>query len=127
VRRGFMYIDKDEVKGRMTLEKILDLVFTSTVSYKEIALEILSWMKDKALEERRIDLWVSRSELSRFINERFGRNRRSTAYKVIREFLLPMGMLMLDADRDRYVISREFARALRRLADSYEVWLKSRP
>jgi len=122
-----MYIDKDEVKGRMTLEKILDLVFTSTVSYKEIALEILSWMKDKALEERRIDLWVSRSELSRFINERFGRNRRSTAYKVIREFLLPMGMLMLDADRDRYVISREFARALRRLADSYEVWLKSRP
>ncbi|RLF15740.1 MAG: hypothetical protein DRJ97_03115 [Thermoprotei archaeon] len=127
MRRGFMYIDKDEVKGRMTLEKILDLVFTSTVSYKEIALEILSWMKDKALEERRIDLWVSRSELSRFINERFGRNRRSTAYKVIREFLLPMGMLMLDADRDRYVISREFARALRRLADSYEVWLKSRP
>ncbi|RLF17305.1 MAG: hypothetical protein DRN06_04065 [Thermoprotei archaeon] len=123
-RRGYMYLDKDAVKGKMTLDKMVDMLFSSTISYREIALELLSWIKDKAAEEHRVDPWVSRSELSRFINERFGRHRRSTAYKVVREFLLPMGLLTLDVDRDRYTISREFARTLRRLAEAYEAWLR---
>jgi len=126
LRRGYAFLDKDVIKGRMPLEKIVDLLFTTTVSYREIALEILSWIKEKAEEEGRPDPWVSRAELSKFINERFGKHRRSTAYKVVREFLLPMGLLALDADRDRYRVSREFARTLRRLAEAYEAWLRLR-
>ena len=126
MRRGYMFLDREVVKGRMSLEKIVDLIFTSTVSYREIALELLSWIKERADETGRPDPWVSRSELSRFINERFGKHRRSTAYKVLREFLLPMGLLALDPGRDRYYLSREFPRMLRRLAEAYEAWLKAK-
>jgi len=126
LRRGYMFLDKEAVKGRMPLEKIIDLLFTSTVSYREIALELLSWVKERAEEEGRPEPWVSRSELSRFIDERFGRRRRSTAYKVLREFLIPMGILALDPGLDRYYISREFSRVLRRLAEAYETWLKAK-
>lgn len=126
MRRGYMFLDREAVKGRMSLEKIIDLLFTSTVSYREIALELLSWIKERAEETGRPEPWVSRSELSRFIDERFGRRRRSTAYKVLREFLMPMGLLALDPGRDRYYVSREFSRILRRLAEAYEAWLKAR-
>lgn len=120
-----MYLNKDEVKGRMSIEKMLNLMFSSTASYHEIALELLNWIKDKVAEEGRSEPWVTRSELSRFINDRFGKRRRSTAYKVIREYLMPMGILSLDFDKGQYTISKEFSRTLRRLADAYDSWLKS--
>jgi hypothetical protein len=126
LRRGYAYLSKDAVKSRMSLDEIVGLLFTSTVSYREIALELLSWIKEKAVEEGRAEPWVSRAELSRFIDERFGRNRRSTVYKVLKEFLLPMGLLALDVDHNRYRVSMEFSRALRRLAEAYESWLKAR-
>ncbi|MCX8204696.1 MAG: hypothetical protein N3H31_03505 [Candidatus Nezhaarchaeota archaeon] len=118
-----MFLDKEVVRGRMSLEKIVELVFTSTVSYREIALELLSWIKEKAAQDGRPDPWVTRAELSSFIDERFGRNRRSAAYKVLREFLLPMGLVALDKSQGRYYLSREFSRVLRRMAEAYEAWL----
>lgn len=126
MRRGYMFLDKEVVKGRMPIEKIVELAFTTTVSYREIALELLSWIKERALQDGRPDLWVTRAELSRFIDERFGKDRRSTAYKVLREFLLPMGFVSLDKGQGRYYLSREFSRVLRRMAEAYENWLASR-
>lgn len=126
MRRGYMFLDKEAVRGRMSLEKMVELMFTSTVSYREVALELLSWIKEKALQDGRDELWVTRAELSGFIDERFGRRRRSTAYKVLREFLLPMGLVAIDRSQGRYYLSREFPRVLRRMAEAYEAWLASR-
>ncbi len=119
-----MYLPVAKVKSRMSIRDIIDIVFSSSASYREIALEVLTWIKDVSIENGRSELSVSRSELSSFINRSFGKNRRSTAYKVLREFLIPMGLLSLDSERGLYVVSREFARALRRLADAYEAWMK---
>ncbi|MEM1537814.1 MAG: hypothetical protein QXK12_04030 [Candidatus Nezhaarchaeales archaeon] len=121
---GYMYLPVAKVKSRMSIRDIIDIVFSSSASYREIALEVLTWIKDVSIENGRSELSVSRSELSSFINRSFGKNRRSTAYKVLREFLIPMGLLSLDSERGLYVVSREFARALRRLADAYEAWMK---
>lgn len=121
---GCMYLPSAKIRSKMPISEIINMVFSSAPSYREIALEVLMWIKDVSVESGKNELSVSRSELSNFINERFGKNRRSTAYKVLREFLLPMGLLSLDYERNVYVVSREFARALRRLADAYEAWMK---
>ncbi|RLE49305.1 MAG: hypothetical protein DRJ33_08390 [Candidatus Methanomethylicota archaeon] len=125
-KRGHMYFSALEVSASMPLKEILNIVFTDAESYKEIAAILLEYIKRKsAREERGHPGWVTASELSNYINERLTRKRRSAAYKVLSEYLVPMGFIEYSYGDQKYMLSREFAAALRRLGEAYVKWLTS--
>ncbi|MCD6408842.1 MAG: hypothetical protein J7L98_00670 [Candidatus Verstraetearchaeota archaeon] len=122
-RRGLMFFNASEITTNMGIREILSVVFTSAESYGEIARIILEFIRSKGTEEGRIPPWVSSTELSRFINRRLGKRRRSAAYKVINEYLIPLGLLEYREAEGKYFLSRNFSSALRRLSSSYTKWL----
>jgi hypothetical protein len=122
-RSGKMYFIASKVSGNMGLKEITEIVFTNAESYKEIATLILEWIKIKSDRENRgYPRWVTTQELSDYINERLKRRRRSAAYTVIKDYLLPLGILEYRTSESKYVISRDFSGALKRLADAYTKW-----
>ena len=121
-----MYFSALNVSANMPLKEILNIVFTDAESYKEIAGIILEYIKRKSeREERGQPGWVTARELSNYIDERLTRRRRSAAYKVLSEYLIPMGFIEYSYSDQKYMLSREFAAALRRLGEAYVRWLTS--
>lgn len=118
-----MYFTASNVSSNMGLKEIMEIVFTNAESYKEIATLILEWIKTKSDRENRGKAkWVTTNELSEYINERLKLRRRSAAYAVIKNYLVPLGILEYRASESKYVISRDFAGALKRLAEAYTKW-----
>ncbi|MCS7366124.1 MAG: hypothetical protein NDF54_11865 [archaeon GB-1867-035] len=124
-RTGYMYFVASEVRSNMMLDDILDIVFTRAVEYKKAAKIILEGIKEIAKIHRRRPLWISDSEMSSLINERIGKNKKSLAYRVISEFLVPLGFITYRPDEGRYFISKSFHLALRRLATAYNKWMRT--
>ncbi len=124
-RRGFMYFKTSEIRSNMRLNEILDVVFSGVKEYRRAALVILEGVKYIAKAKGRRPMWISSSEMSSLIIERLGRNKKSLAYRVISEFLVPMGFLSYRADEGKYFLSREFQLALNRLGRAYGAWIKS--
>lgn len=121
-----MYFLALNVSANMPLKEILNVVFTDAESYKEIAFIILEYIKRRSHKEGRGHPgWVLASELSSYINERLTQRRRSAAYKVLSEFLIPMGFIEYSYGDQKYMLSREFAAALRRLGEAYVKWMSS--
>jgi len=90
-KSGRMFFEAEKVSSNMSLSDIMDIVFTTSNSYKEIARIILEWMKMKSDEENRGKIkWVTTSEMSNYINERLLKRRRSAAYHVIKNYLIPI-------------------------------------
>jgi hypothetical protein len=48
--------------------------------------------------------------------------RRSAAYAVLKNYLIPLGILEYRPSESKYLLSRDFASALKRLADAYIKW-----
>lgn len=125
-RGGKMFFEAEKVSSNISLNEIMDIVFTSSESYKEIAKIILEWMKVKSDEENRGKTrWVTTSEMSKYIDERLMRRRRSAAYYVIKNYLIPMGFIEYRPSESKYILSKDFAGALKRLADAYIKWISS--
>ncbi len=123
-RRGYMYFKASEISSRMSLNEILDVVFSGVKEYKRAAKVILEGVKNIAKAYGRRPLWISNSEMSNLIIEGLGRNKKSLAYRVIAEFLVPMGFLSYRPDEGKYYLSREFQLALNRLGKAYNAWVK---
>lgn len=122
-RSGKMYFNASNVSSNMGLKEIMEIVFTNAESYKEIATLILDWIKTKSDQESRgKNRWVTTQELSDYINERLRARRRSAAYAVIKNYLVPLGLLEYRSSESKYALSRDFAGALKRLADAYTKW-----
>lgn len=118
-----MFFEANAVSSSMGLKDIMDVVFTSASSYKEIATILLEWLKAKSDQENRGKVkWVTTSEMSSYINERLMPRRRSAAYSVIKNYLVPLGILEYRPSESKYLLSRDFAGALKRLAEAYIKW-----
>jgi len=124
-KTGYMYFKSSEVRSNMRLEDILNIVFTRAEKYKHAALIILEGIKEIAKSRNRKPLWISDSEMSLLIHERLGEKKKSLAYRVISEFLVPMGFVSYRPDEGRYFISKSFQLALIRLGNAYARWIKS--
>ncbi len=122
-----MYFSSAEATSRLGLEEVLSIVFSSKVpTYREIANQLLNWMKRTSLEKGRMPVqYVDSTELSRFIVENIGRNRKVTVYRVIFEFLVPYGFVDYRPSDGTYVLSKEFTDALRRIGEAYSRWYRS--
>ncbi|MDI9643930.1 MAG: hypothetical protein QFX35_01775 [Candidatus Verstraetearchaeota archaeon] len=122
-RSGKMYFNAENVSSNMGLKEIMEIVFTNAESYKEIATLLMDWIKTRSDQENRgKNRWVTAEELSDYINERLRARRRSAAYAVIKNYLVPLGMLEYRPSESKYVLSRDFSGALKRLADAYAKW-----
>ena len=122
-KMGRMFFDASTVSSNMSLKEIMDIVFTSAESYREIATILLEWLKSKSDQENRGKVrWVTTTEMSNYINERLMRRRRSAAYAVIKNYLVPLGILEYRPSESKYILSRDFAGALKRLAEAYTKW-----
>lgn len=126
-RSGYMYFIAENMSSRMNMEEIMKVVFSKCESYRRTALIILEEIKELAVRNGRTTpiYNITSDEMSELIRRRFGRRRRSLAYKVLFEFLIPLGMVKYGPDEKRYFLSREFALALKRIGDSYLRWLEA--
>jgi len=122
-----MYFIADGISSRMNIEEIVKVVFSKGESYRRAAYIILEEVKRlAAMSGRTTPTYnITSDEMSEFIKRKFGRRRRSLAYKVLFEFLIPLGMMKYSPDEKRYFLSREFALALKRIGDSYLRWLET--
>ncbi len=122
-KSGKMFFSASAVSSNMGIKEIMEIVFTNADSYKEIAIVILDWIKVKSDQEGRgKQRWVTTGELSGYINERLMKRRRSAAYAVLKNYLIPLGILEYRPSESKYVLSRDFAGALKRLAEAYTKW-----
>jgi len=118
-----MIFDAHNVTSNLGMKEIMEIVFTNAESYKEIATVLLEWIRTKSDQENRgKSRWVTTSELSGYIDERLMRRRRSAAYSVIKNYLIPLGILEYRQSESKYILSRDFAGALKRLAEAYTKW-----
>ncbi|MEM1545030.1 MAG: hypothetical protein QXY40_02610 [Candidatus Methanomethylicia archaeon] len=126
-KSGYMYFIADGISSRMNIEEIVKVVFSKGESYRRAAYIILEEVKRlAAMSGRTTPTYnITSDEMSEFIKRKFGRRRRSLAYKVLFEFLIPLGMMKYSPDEKRYFLSREFALALKRIGDSYLRWLET--
>jgi hypothetical protein len=126
-KSGYMYFIADNISSRMSMEEVVKIVFSKGESYRRVAYVILEEIKKLAIANGRTTpiYNITSDEMSEFIKRRFGRRRRSLAYKVLFEFLVPLGMVKYSPDEKRYFLSREFALALKRIGDSYIRWLET--
>jgi len=121
-----MYFDWRVLERKLSIKSIMDVVFSGGAEvYKSVAVDLLSWIKELSREEGRKPEWVSSNELAEFIRSRYGESRKTTVYKVIKEFLIPMGFLDYVEPERKYFLSKNFSRALRRISKSYLEWYKS--
>jgi hypothetical protein len=122
-KSGKMFFVSSLVSSNQSIEEIMDIIFTNAGSYKEIAIILLKWIRTKSDQENRGKTrWVTTSELSQYINERLMITRRSAAYAVVKNYLIPLGLLEYRPSESKYLISRDFAGALKRLAEAYYKW-----
>jgi len=122
-KTGRMFFEASTVSSNMSLKDLMGVIFTSAESYKEIATILLEWIKSRSDQENRGRVrWVTTSEMSNYINERLMPRRRSAAYAVIKNYLVPLGILEYRPSESKYILSRDFAGALKRLAEAYMKW-----
>jgi len=122
-RSGKMFFNASSVSSNIGLKEMMEIVFTNADSYKEIAIVLLDWLKTKSDQENRGKTrWVTTGEMSHYINERLMLRRRSAAYAVVKNYLIPLGLLEYRPSESKYLLSRDFAGALKRLADAYVKW-----
>jgi hypothetical protein len=122
-KSGKMFFNASMVSSNLGFKEIMDIIFTNAESYKEIAIILLDWLKTKSDQENRGKTkWVTTGEMSHYINERLMRRRRSAAYAVVKNYLVPLGILEYRPSESKYLLSRDFAGALKRLAEAYSKW-----
>ncbi len=117
-----MDLDYDECSTRMNPENMLEQVFPTQEKYREITRDLLIMFQEESerIEGRR-QLEVS-SAVSRLQEK--GHNRH-TVYKVLREHLVPMGMVEWKKFEGSIQLSNKFGNALRNFSVSWKNFLDS--
>ncbi len=109
--------DYDKVSTKMNKEAMLEQLFPTQDKYRAITSDILSIFEEKGEEvEGRHELEVS-SIVSRLQDR--GHNRH-TVYKVLNEYLVPMGLVNWKKFEGSLQLSKRFGNALRNFSISWK-------
>ncbi|MDY6761510.1 MAG: hypothetical protein SVY41_00505 [Candidatus Nanohaloarchaea archaeon] len=112
-----MDVDYDECSTRMNADVMLQQIFPTQDAYREITRDILSMFQEEAEQiEGRHELEVSQA-VSRLEDQ--GHNRH-TVYKVLREHLVPMGIVQWRKFEGSIQLSTKFGNALRNFSVSWK-------
>jgi len=123
-KTGYMYFNAENVKTSMSLDEILEIIFSRGEEYRRIAKEILEGIKEIAIKEDRKTMTINSVEMSKIISEKLGSKRKSMAYRVLSEFLIPMGLISYRREDGTYTLSQDFRNALTRIGTAYVRWMK---
>lgn len=121
---GYMYFKVDEVTMNMSLDNILKIVFGRCEEYRRIAKTILEGIKEIAYNKNRDTLTINSEEMSELIREKIGSKKKSLTYRVVSEFLIPLGFISYKQEEGTYTISRGFRNALVKIGTSYVKWIR---
>lgn len=121
---GYMYFNINEVKTNMDLDEILKIIFSRAEEYRRISKIILEGIKEIAVKDDRKTLTINSEEMSKLIYERIGSKKKSIAYRVISQFLIPMGLISYRREDGTYTISQNFRNALVKIGTAYVRWMK---
>ncbi|MCJ7478651.1 MAG: hypothetical protein MUP63_00545 [Candidatus Nanohaloarchaeota archaeon QJJ-7] len=112
-----MKLDYDDCSTRMNPEKMLELIFPTQEAYREITRDILVMFQEESEKvEGRHELEVSRA-VNRLQEK--GHNRH-TVYKVLREHLVPMGIVQWKKFEGSIQLSNKFGNAMRNFSVSWK-------
>jgi len=111
-----MKINYNNTSTTMSPAVIVDIIFPSQTKYKEITLAILNFF----IEKGQIVTGRSEIEVNSIVTEleKIGYNRY-TVYKVMREYLVPMGIINWKKFEGSIQLSTKFGNALRRFSLSW--------
>ncbi|MDY6776847.1 MAG: hypothetical protein SVQ76_01950, partial [Candidatus Nanohaloarchaea archaeon] len=110
-------IDYDECSTRMNADRMLEQIFPTQDRYREITRDMLLMFQEESEKvEGRHELEVSR--VVERLQER-GHNRH-TVYKVLREHLVPMGVVQWKKFEGSIQLSNKFGNALRNFSVSWK-------
>lgn len=112
-----MQLEYEDCSTRMNADAILTQLFPTQDAYREITRDMLEMFDEKSQEvEGRHELEVSRvvSKL-----EENGHNRH-TVYKLLREHLVPMGVVNWKKFEGSIQLSNRFGNALRNVSVSWK-------
>lgn len=123
-KTGYMYFDVSKVRSNMSIDEILDIIFSRCEEYKRIAKTILEGVKEISINNDRKNLSINSQEMSQLINEKLSSKKKSITYRVLSEFLIPMGLITYRREDGTYTIGNDFRVALNRIASSYTRWMK---
>lgn len=112
-----MKIKHEDCSTRMNHDALLEIMFPTQETYREITQDMLSLFEEKGAQvEGRHDLEVS-SVVSRLQDR--GHNRH-TVYKLLREHLVPMGVVNWKKFEGSIQLSNKFGNALRNMSVSWK-------
>lgn len=112
-----MKLDYDDCSTRMNIDVMLEQIFPTQDKYREITRDILEMFQEESERiEGRHELEVSRA-VSRL--EEQGHNRH-TVYKVLREHLVPMGVVQWKKFEGSIQLSNKFGNAMRNFSVSWK-------
>lgn len=112
-----MRIEYEDCSTRMNADTMLEQIFPSQEAYREITRDILALFQEESEQiEARHELEVSRAVTKL---EEKGHNRH-TVYKVLREHLVPMGIVQWKKFEGSIKLSKKFGNALRNFSVSWK-------
>lgn len=112
-----MRVEYDDCSTRMNVDAMLEQIFPTQDAYREITRDILVMFQEESEKvEGRHELEVSRA-VGRL--EEKGHNRH-TVYKVLREHLVPMGVVQWKKFEGSIQLSNKFGNALRNFSVSWK-------
>ena len=112
-----MKIEYDEVSTKMSEEKILEQIFPTQETYRMITMDLIKMFEEESENlSGRHELEVS-SVVSKL--EEKGHNRH-TVYKVMNEYLVPMGLINWKKFEGSVQLSKRFGNALRNFSISWK-------
>lgn len=112
-----MKLDYDDCSTRMNVDTMLEQVFPTQEKYRDITRDILVMFQEESEKiEGRHELEVS-SAVGRLQEK--GHNRH-TVYKVLREHLVPMGIVQWKKFEGSIQLSNKFGNAMRNFSVSWK-------
>ncbi|MDY6788467.1 MAG: hypothetical protein SVV03_00740 [Candidatus Nanohaloarchaea archaeon] len=116
-----MRLKYNDCSTKMNLEKMLDQVFPTQEKYRQITRDILEIFKEET-ENLGPGKEIETSSIVSKLQER-GHNRH-TVYKLLREHLVPMGMVNWKKFEGTLQLSKKFGNALRNFSVSWKNWVE---
>lgn len=117
-----MEIRYEDVSTKMSKEKILEQIFPTQEKYRSITSDLFDmFSKESEKIEGRHELEVS-SVVSKL--QELGHNRH-TVYKVMNEYLVPMGIINWKKFEGSVQVSKKFGNSLRNLSISWKNFVDS--
>ena len=116
-----MKLKYSDTSTRMNIEDMLDQIFPTQEKYREITRDIFDIFIEKGKKVSARNELEVKSVVSRL--ERRGHNRH-TVYKVLREHLVPMGVINWKKFEGSMQLSNRFGNSMRRFSVSWKNFLK---